>query len=188
MNYGAVELGARWERTLRITNQGTDTLTVTGFSVSPVPQGQITATIWKTNWLGGVIQPGSGQDVIVSFFPQSVANYSAILTVQANYTGGVPTIGLNASGVRTGPIWSRSGSGDTVFDMPTFIQRVKVIGTYPGRSSNFIATVGGRLLVNELLGTAWGSTRYEGTLLTGGGGAVAITNSSGVAWSVEEVR
>jgi hypothetical protein len=57
-----------------------------------------------------------------------------------------------------------------------------------GFSSNFIVRIGGRLTVNELLGAGWNQTRYDGTLLTGGGGVVSITNSSGVNWSFEEVR
>jgi hypothetical protein len=84
--------------------------------------------------------------------------------------------------------WTRTGVGDAVFDMPTSIARVRIIGTYSGYSSNFIVKIGGRLIVNELLGIGWGTTRYDGTLLTGGGGVVAITNSSGVSWSFEEVR
>jgi len=44
------------------------------------------------------------------------------------------------------------------------------------------------LLVNELLGTGWRSTVYDGTLLTGGGGAVSIEGSSGVVWAFTEVR
>ena len=85
------------------------------------------------------------------------------------------------------PIWSKTGQGDNVFDMPTYVSRVRIIGTYTGSSSNFIVKVGGKLLVNELLGTYWGQTRYDGTLLTTGGVA-EITNSSGVSWSFEEVR
>ena len=73
-----------------------------------------------------------------------------------------------------------------VFDMPTYVSRVRVVGTYTGYSSNFIVHVGGRLLVNELLGTGWGTTRYDGTLLTTGG-VVEITHSSGVSWSFTQV-
>lgn len=83
-------------------------------------------------------------------------------------------------------LWSKSGAGDSVFDMPTYVSRVRVIGTYTGFSSNFIVTVGGSLLVNELLGTGWGTTTYDGTLLTTGG-VVEITNSSGVSWSFTQV-
>ena len=77
--------------------------------------------------------------------------------------------------------------GDTVCDMSSDVVPAHIVGTYTGYSSNFIVRIGGRLIVNELLGTGWGTTRYEGTLLTGGG-VVEITNSSGVSWSVEEGR
>lgn len=97
----------------------------------------------------------------------------------------------------TGPPWSRSGTGDMVFDMPTSVDRVHIIGTYTGSSSNFIVWIGpptsfspgSRLLVNEIIGTFAGlRPTYDGTLLTGGGGGTSITNSSGVVWSFTEVR
>ena len=84
-------------------------------------------------------------------------------------------------------VWTVSGQGDMVFDMPTYVSRVRIIGTYTGWGSNFIVWVGGDLLVNVILGTGWGTTRYDGTLLTTGG-VVSITNSSGVSWSFTEVR
>jgi hypothetical protein len=90
--------------------------------------------------------------------------------------------------------WSRSGTGDMVFDMPTSVARVRIIGTYTGYSSNFVVWIGSasqpesRLLVNELLGTGWGKTTYDGTVLTGGGGVTSISHSSGVVWSFTEVR
>jgi len=83
-------------------------------------------------------------------------------------------------------IWTKNGKGNTVFDMPTYVSRVKIIGTYTGYSSNFVVWVGGDLLVNELLGTGWGTTNYEGTHLTTGG-VVEIEYSSGVSWSFTEV-
>jgi len=85
------------------------------------------------------------------------------------------------------PLFTRSGSGDTVFDMPTTVARVRITGTYTGTSSNFIVRIAGALVVNELLGTSWGLTSFEGTYLTSGG-VVAITNSTGVAWTFTEVR
>jgi hypothetical protein len=86
-------------------------------------------------------------------------------------------------------LWSRTGIGDLVFDMPVDVARVHVTATYTGYASNFIEWIAGtRLLCNELLGTGWDRTTYDGTLLTGGGGGVSITNSSGVAWSFTEVR
>lgn len=87
-------------------------------------------------------------------------------------------------------IWSQSGTGDSVFNMPGRVARVRVIGTYTAHSSNFIVWIDKprTLLVNELLGTGWSRTTYDGTLLTQGGGVVSIESSSGVVWSFTEVR
>jgi hypothetical protein len=87
------------------------------------------------------------------------------------------------------PIFTASGSGDTVFDMPTSVARVKITGDYPSRSSNFIVKIGGRLVVNEILGTSSIAVgpHFEGTYVTTGG-VVEITNSTGVSWTFTEVR
>ncbi len=89
--------------------------------------------------------------------------------------------------LRTTVPWSRSGSGNTVFDMPTYITRVHIIGDYGGRTSNFIIWIGGRLIVNELVGTDWGEVHYEGTHAVTGG-TVEVKNSNGVSWSITEER
>jgi hypothetical protein len=102
---------------------------------------------------------------------------------------GVQGRGLVTLNLIPAQLWSFSGTGDNVFEMPSYVKRVRVIGTYTRNSSNFIITVNGRLLVNELLGTGWGTTRYDGTLnLPAGPGTVEITNSSGVVWSITEIR
>jgi hypothetical protein len=86
------------------------------------------------------------------------------------------------------PLFTAAGSGDTVFDMPTTVARVRITGDYPGRSTNFIVKIGGRLIVNELLGTSWpDGPHFEGTYTTTGG-VTEITNSTGVAWTFTEVR
>jgi hypothetical protein len=54
-------------------------------------------------------------------------------------------------------------------------------------AEDFIVMIGGHLVVNDLVGTAWGTTVSDGIYLTTGG-VVAITNSSGVSWSFTEVR
>lgn len=103
--------------------------------------------------------------------------------VTAVYSGkmGGQTINVNV------PVWSKAGSGDTVFDMPTHVSRVKITGDYTKNSSNFVVYIGGRLIVNELVGTGWGTTHFEGTYVTSGG-VVEIKLSSGVAWTFMEVR
>jgi hypothetical protein len=82
--------------------------------------------------------------------------------------------------------WSNSGTGDTAFDMPTYVSRVRITGTYTGYSSNFMVRVGGVLLVNELLGTYWRQTYFDGTYKTTGG-ATTITLSGGVYWTFTAV-
>ncbi len=149
-----------------------------------VPSGS--SSVYAASWTSGTIPAGGNQAVTIRFAPLEARSYNGTFTVNANHTSGTNTIPISGTGQRE--IFRKNGSGDTVFDMPLDVARVKIIGTYTGFSSNFIVRIGGRLIVNELLGTGWSSTRYEGTLLTGGGGVVSITNSSGVVWSFEEVR
>lgn len=85
------------------------------------------------------------------------------------------------------PPFSRSGTGDTVFDMPQSVARVHIHASYTKNSSNFIVYVNGNLTVNELLGTFWHATTFDGTYLTGGG-IVEITGSAGVKWTFTEER
>jgi hypothetical protein len=85
------------------------------------------------------------------------------------------------------PLFSVSGTGDTVFDIPSSVARVRITGDYTKRGSNFIVWIDHDLVVNEIIGTAWESTHFEGTYLTGGG-TVQIEKSSGVRWTFTEVR
>lgn len=84
------------------------------------------------------------------------------------------------------PLWTAEGIGNTVFNMPTFVTRVRITGTYRASGSNFIVYVGGRLVVNEIIGTA----RQGGPTYTGihavTGGEVRIENSRDVEWSFQQ--
>jgi Carboxypeptidase regulatory-like domain len=104
------------------------------------------------------------------------------------------------------PLFARSGVGNTVFDVPDTVLKVRITGTYTGSSSNFVMWLGPqnvacgvviaagcRLLVNALIGTSWGTTSYDSTLLTGNAGTTATGNltvqlSTGVSWTFTEVR
>lgn len=183
MDFGNIQVGQSFSATLNVRNSGNAPLTLTSISGST----SFINTL-KSNGASGVIAPGASHDILVTFTPPLAQAYSGLLTVNGDQTSGTNTIQFSGTGTLTGlPVFSKSGTGDTVFDMPTYVSRIRVTGTYTGFSSNFIVKVGGALLVNELLGTAWPITRYDGTLLTTGG-VVAITNSSGVAWTFTEVR
>ena len=168
--------------------------TITGVTVtsdhSTVVVGnteQMTATVTMSD---GTTKAGNGTWSSGNTAVATVNQSGLVTGIQA---GGVDIIFDNTAGGRgiktltVRGIWSKSGKGDMVFDMPTYVSRVRIIGTYTGWGSNFIVWVGGDLLVNVILGTGWGTTRYDGTLLTTGG-VVSITNSSGVSWSFTEVR
>lgn len=178
LNFGDVSVGSTHDRSFRIYNQGSAPITVTGLT----GPGGFTAS-----WTSGTVPPNNGfQEVRVRFAPTEARSYSGTVTVNADHTSGTNTIPISARGVREP--FTRSGTGNTVFDMPTDVARVRIVGTFSGNSSNFVVRIGGRLVVNELVGSFWGQPRYEGIHLTNGGGVVEITNSSGVSWSFEEVR
>lgn len=81
--------------------------------------------------------------------------------------------------------YTRSGSGNTVFDMPTNITRVRIFGRWNGtNNSNFIVRIRGSLVVNEILRT---TGTYEGVHSTTGG-VVDITNSSAITWTFTQVQ
>jgi hypothetical protein len=83
--------------------------------------------------------------------------------------------------------WNIAGTGDTVFDMPTYVSRVTIVGDYGGNTSNFIVHIAGNHIVNELVGTFWSQVHFQGTYVTTGG-TVEILSSSGVRWSFLQVR
>lgn len=85
------------------------------------------------------------------------------------------------------PLYSRSGTGNDVFDMPRRQMRVRITGDYAGGSSNFIVHIGPDHVVNEIIGTSWPSTHYSGVHLVQGG-LVEIVHSDGVRWSIQEMR
>lgn len=184
LDFGAIQINQSFSATLRIHNSGTAQLTVTSLT------GPNTAN-FSASWTSGTIPAGSSQAVTIRFSPTAPQSYGGTLTVNADHTSGTNTIQIAGRGSLDGiPIFTRSGTGDTVIDgMPSYVTRVRVIGTYTRNSSNFVVRVNGRLLVNELLGTGWGTTRYDGTLLLpAGAGTIEITISSGVVWSITEVR
>ena len=180
LSFGDVEVGATVERTMRISNSGNTAMNVSSLSVTS--GSALTAT-----WLTGVIAAGGGQDVVMRFTPTASGPVSGTIRVNADHTAGNNQVAFSGRGVRTGPLWQYFGGGNTVFDMPTSISRVRIVGTYTGNSSNFIIYIGGRLVVNELVGRSWNQERYEGVHATTGG-VVEIRNSSGVQWSFTEVR
>ncbi|MCY3933670.1 MAG: hypothetical protein OXH70_18310 [Acidobacteria bacterium] len=120
--------------------------------------------------------------------------YSAALKRIAGESGGTdPPTTAN---------WTASGSGNDIVDIPDDVLRFRITGSYSGSSSNFIVVCGlgsgtaSGLVVNELLGTAFGSTSYSGVHLNTGEystrrnrpcGSLQIQDSTGVRWTMTQV-
>lgn len=93
------------------------------------------------------------------------------------------------------PIFTTSGVGDNVVSIPSFVTRLRVDATYPGSCQNFIVhyVVGSSttFLINVIIGTcSVADTRspFSGTYAITGGGTLQVLNSTGVAWTLTEVR
>jgi hypothetical protein len=181
LNFGRVGVGTSTSQSININNTGNSPMTVTGIS------GPCGAS-FRATWTNGVI-PGPGtQNTTVTFAPTAPQDCSGTLTVAADFTSGTNTFPVVAIGTLDGvPIFTRVGSGDTVFDLPSYVTRIRITADYTAFTSNFIVRIGGRLVVNELVGTAYNQTHFDGTYAISGG-TVEITNSSGVRWSFTEVR
>jgi len=181
LDFGDVNTGTTASRTIRLFNKGTGVLTVNGI------QWPASGSVFTASWTSGQIQPNQSQDIEVNFTPTLTQSYSGQAVFQANQTEGGTAVTITARGVRE--TFRRSGVGNTVFDMPPGVTRLRIIGTYNGYCENFIVHIGGRHVVNEILGTcsiADGS-RYEGTHVVSGT-VVEVVSSNGVGWSFEELR
>lgn len=112
---------------------------------------------------------------------------SPVYCAEFGSTGGASNTGTNGGGSTQVGSFSKTGTGDTVFEIPAYVTRVRIQGSYAGNSSNFIVKVSGSSLVNELIGTSWASTSFDGTYLVTGGSTVEIANSTGVNWTITQV-
>jgi hypothetical protein len=87
-------------------------------------------------------------------------------------------------------LYQLNGSGNQVFDVPTYITKLRVIADYGGSCQNFIMHIGGRSIANEILGSCSVNTtgrHYDATVNTIGGAGETV-NSSGIAWQITEWR
>ena len=94
------------------------------------------------------------------------------------------TTNSNNANSSSDSVFARSGTGDTVFNLPSTVKFITISGTFEGTSSNFVVRIAGNLKVNELLGTSWDSTSFSGNYAVDGGGLVEITGSTGVSWTI----
>lgn len=83
------------------------------------------------------------------------------------------------------PSWVARGTGSDVFNMPSWVARVRITGELEGACESFVVRVAGRPVVSTSLGTcAAGIRRYQGVHLLTGGGMVEVITATGVSWSL----
>ncbi len=123
------------------------------------------------------------------FSPTLAQTYSNVLTVVGDQTSGTNTLNVSGTGINNTPLYTHSGSGANVFDLPTSVKRVRIFGDYGGSCENFIINIAGRLIVNEILGSCSVASgrHFDGTFLSTGG-VVEVTHSIGISWTFVEVR
>lgn len=182
INFGGIEIGQSFVWNLQIANDGNSSLTVSGVNG---PGGQAAGLVSSVS-AGTVIPAGAVIPWRITFAPNAIAQYNGNVTVSSDATSGTNTVAMTAFG--RGPTFVKTGVGDDVFDVPFYVSRVRITGNYNQNSSNFVVRIGGRLVVNELLGTGWNQTAFAGNYLLESTGAGTVTLSSGVSWSITELR
>jgi hypothetical protein len=162
----------------QITSAGGGGIVGASVSILDGPNaGKSTTTDGSGNYtLSGLTSAGFTVNVSASNFVTTAKG----VTVVSNTT-------LNVA-LLPAQLFTQSGSGNNVFNMPTYISRIHIRGTFTGFCcSNFIVKIGSSLVVNDIIGPSENSTVSDGVYLTSGG-TVQITDSSGVSWTFTEVR
>jgi hypothetical protein len=105
LDFGDIEVRTIAEKTIRIVNRGTGTMTVAGFTG---PRGgglcqnpadiEVCGAI-SVSWTGGDITPSQWQDVTVRFNSAHGDSVNGLVTVNANATSGTTAIPISARSV-----------------------------------------------------------------------------------------
>ncbi len=173
------------------TGTGDATFTLPG-TVSVVRiQGQFSGT--TSNFIVQV-----GDDLVVNTIVGTSATPQAHDGTYAVAPGATVTItnsngvswSLNATTAQSPPtigVFSKSGVGDQVMDLPSRNARYRVQASFSGASSNFIVIVAGSLAINSIIGTSLTPSNFDGTYTFASDSRVEIQNAPGVTWSFIEV-
>jgi HYDIN/CFA65/VesB-like, Ig-like domain len=196
--YGTVRVGSSLSATMTIHNDGNAALTFTGITGPGLIMAAIDSTPTR-----GTVAPGGQMDVTITFYPIVAQRYHGNLRVTSDATVGTGAIEFDGYGSLNGvPIFSTSGAGDGSFDLPAFVDKVRIAGNYTGSSTPLTVWVGNQnvacgvvidascnLLLDITLGTSVGRTTSDNTKLVGGGSVTkTITVTTGAAWTITEAR
>ena len=105
LNFGDIVVPTIAEKTIRIVNRGTGTMTVTGFTgprgggVCQNPADIDVCGSVSVSWTGGDIAATQWQDITVRFNTAWGDSVSGTFTVNSNATGGTTTMPITARSV-----------------------------------------------------------------------------------------
>jgi hypothetical protein len=105
LNFGDVKALAIAEKTIRIVNRGTGTMTVTGFTgplgggVCQNPEDIEVCGAVSVSWTGGDIGPSQWRDIIVKFNAAHGDSINGMVTVNGNATSGTNVLPISARSV-----------------------------------------------------------------------------------------
>lgn len=94
-------------------------------------------------------------------------------------TGGIAAPGALA--------FTKSGTGNLVFDLPANVTRLRIQATFSGPSHTFSVNIGGTPLVRTTIGSSHTPPSFEGIFAGPGGATVDIFDASGVDWVVTQL-
>jgi hypothetical protein len=80
-------------------------------------------------------------------------------------------------------LFTANGTGDTVFNLPATVTRLRIQATHGGSAHNFVVKVGAVTVVDTQVGTSVSPPSFDSTLSVPAGAKVEVLDSSGVNWS-----
>jgi hypothetical protein len=96
----------------------------------------------------------------------------------------------SGTGGGLGPVslaFTKSGTGDMVFDLPANVTRLRIKATFSGAFQTFFVDIGGTPVVRTAVGSSQTPPSFDGTFGGPGGATVEIFGATGVEWVVTQV-
>lgn len=106
----------------------------------------------------------------------------------ANSRAGSTTADATGGSTTAIAAFSKSGTGDAVFDILAGVKKIHIQGASTGTDTDFVVRIDGVLVVSAAIGPAKVPSSYDGVQVLFSGGTVQITQSSGgVSWKFTEI-
>lgn len=160
LQFGDVAVGTSVQKTLRLTNNGTGTITVSSISV---------ASPFSVNWTGGPIAAGTTKEVLVIYSPTATGTATQQVSINSDAINSTETVTATGNGI--------SGTSDTrIISLPGSINFGNVLVGQSAAQTVVISNTGNApLTVTSLTySTPVFSGTWSGTIAPGSSQSVQI--------------